>query len=301
MRDNLSLSKLLTRYSLGLISRKELESHIFKFIMDNHREFCPYRWNDDEYMEFVCAFYPRIRRAIDNYQETGSSFDAYIATLVRWGIKETRSRKLDRHIVEYACWEAKSRDEAAVHEEEEVYSEPEPAFAEVPNPRQVLVLLLKSYHYMSQDFLERVSPALNVDKEKLKDLIDGLRELRLKREEDIRALQERIYTQFYRCIVFEKKLKNAALDSGRREKLRNRLSRGRKRLQSMRDRLAKMKTGASNRQVAQVLASAKGTIDAHLSTVKGKRGTRSDETCSGEDGHGEGDAYKDGSNNAAER
>jgi DNA-binding NarL/FixJ family response regulator len=294
MWDNLPLSKLLTRYSLGLISRKELESHIFKFVMDNHREFCPYRWNDEEYMDFVCGFYPRIRRAIDNYRETGSSFDAYIASLVRWGIKETRSRNQDRHIVEYACWEAKSRDEAAVQEEEVVYSEPEPVFGEVSNPRQVLVLLLKSYHYMSQDFLERISPALNINKEKLKDLIDGLRELRLKREEHIRALQERIYTQFYRCIVFEKKLRNTALDLGRREKLRDRLIRGRKRLQSMRDRLAKMKTGASNRQVAQVLASAKGTIDAHLFTVKGKLGERS-----GKNGRQEEDEREGGRNNAA--
>jgi hypothetical protein len=296
MWDNSSLSKLLTRYSLGLVGRKELESHIFRFVMNNHREFCPYGWNNEEYMDFVCAFYPRISRAVDSYRETGSSFDAYIASLVRWGIKETRSRKLDRHIVEYACWEAKSRDEAAVQEDEEMYSEPEPAFEEVSNPRQVLVLLLKSYHYMSQDFLERISPALNIDKEKLKNLIDGLRELRLKREENIKALQERIYTQFYRCMVFEKKLRNAAFDSERSEKLRDRLVRGRKRLQSMRDRLAKMKTGASNRQVAQVLEAAKGTIDAHLSTVKGKLEERSDKKDYEED-----DGHKDGSANTAKR
>jgi DNA-binding NarL/FixJ family response regulator len=277
MRENLPLSKLLTRYCLGLISRKELESHIFKFFLDKRQEFCPYKWTDDEYLDFVCAFYPRISRAIDNYRETGSSFDAYVCSLVRWGIKETRVRETDRHVVEYACWEAKALDEAAVHEEEEVYSEPEPAFDEVPNPRQVLVLLLKSYHCMSPDFLERVSPALNIDTEKLKDLIQGLRELRLEREETIKALQERIYTQFYRCIVFEKKLRNAIPNSGRHEKLQNRLLLGRKRLQSMRDRLARMKTGASNRQVAQILESAKGTIDAHLFSVKGKLGDGTDD------------------------
>jgi hypothetical protein len=272
MGDNLPLSKLMTRYSLGLISRKELESHVFKFVMDNHKEFRPYKWTEEDYRDFVCSFYPRLSRAIDNYRETGSSFDVYLRSLVLWGIRETRARKMDRHIAEYACWEAKARDEAAVQETEEVYNEPEPAFGEVINPRQVLVLLLKSYHYMSQDFLERISPALNMDVEKIKDLIDGLRELRLKREEDIRALQERIYTQFYRCIVFEKKLKSAVQDSARHEKLQICLIRGRKRLQSMRKRLAKMKTAASNRQVAQVLETAKGTIDAHLFNFKVKPG-----------------------------
>jgi hypothetical protein len=295
MRDKLSLSKLLTHYSLGLAGRKELESHIVKFILENRHEFCPYNWNDEEYMDFVCALYPRISRAIDNYRETGASFEAYIASLVRWGIKESRSRKMERHIVEYACWEAKSRDEAAVQEEEDMYTEPEPAFGEVTNPRQVLVLLLKSYNYMSQDFLERASPALNIDQEKLKDLIDRLRELRLKRDENIRALQERIHTQFYRCIVFEKKLKNTVPDSGLHEKLRNRLIRGRLRLQSMRNRLAKMKTAASNRQVAQILESAKGTIDAHLFNVKGKLGEQA-----GEGDPKKRDEHKGGGPDAAE-
>jgi hypothetical protein len=272
MRDNLLLSKLLTRYSLGLISRKDLEGHIFKFILDNRQEFRPYKWNEEEYVDFVCAFYPRISRAIDNYRETGSSFDAYISSLVHWGIRESRARQLDRHIAEYACWEAKALDEAAVKEEEALYSEPEPAFAEVVNPRQVLVLLLKSYQYMSQDFLERICPALNMDIKKLKKMIDELRELRLKRDEDIRALQERIHTQFYRCIVYEKKLRRAGIDSTRREKLLGCLDRGRKRLQSMRKRLGSMKTAASNRQVAQILESAKGTVDAHLFRLKGSAG-----------------------------
>jgi DNA-binding NarL/FixJ family response regulator len=292
MGENLPLSKLLTRYSLGHIGRKELEGHIFKFILDNPQEFRPYKWSNEEYLDFVCAFYPRISRAIDHYRDTGASFDAYIASLVRWGIKETRSRETDRHIMEYACWEAKAQDEAAVHEAEEMYVEPEPAFDKVPNPRQVLVLLLKSYRYMSPDFLERISPALDIKKEKLGDLIEGLREIRLQREEHIRAMQERIYTQYYRCIVVEKKLKGAVPNSARHEKLQNRLSRGRKRLQSMRERLAGMKTGASNRQVAQVLESAKGTIDAHLFTVKGKLGNRAFE-----DAYEDDDDYEDGLEN----
>jgi DNA-directed RNA polymerase specialized sigma24 family protein len=287
------LSKLYARYSLGLIGKKELESRIFKFILDSRHEFRPYKWSDEEFVDFVCALYPRIRGAIDNYRETGSSFEAYITALVRWGIKESRSRKVDRHIVEYACWEAKAWDEAAVQEEEDLYIEPEPVFGEVVNPRQVLVLLLKSYNYMSQDFLKRASPALNMDQKQLGDLVDRLRELRLKRDEDIRALRERIYTQFYRCIVLEKKLRNIVSDSGRYEKLQNRLVRGRLRLQSMRKRLSRMKTTASNREVAQILESSKGTIDAHLFDARDKWGEQAGE------GEGEeGGKYRSGGPNA---
>jgi hypothetical protein len=154
--------------------------------------------------------------------------------------------------------------------------------------------MLKSYNYMSQDFLERASPALNMGQEELKNLIDRLRELRLRRDENIRALRERIYTQFYRCIVLEKKLKNTVSDSDRHDKLQNRLIRGRLRLQSMRKRLSRMKTAASNREVAQILESAKGTIDAHLFDAKEKWGEQA-----GEAEGGEGGKHKDREPNAA--
>jgi hypothetical protein len=197
---------------------------------------------------------------------------------VRWCSKEYRAREADHQTAEYACWKAKALDDAAVHEEEDVYIEPEPVFDSVSNPRQVLVLLLKSYHYMSPDFLERISPALNIDKEKLAVLVEELRKLRLEREGQIQELQERIHSQFYRCIVFEKKLRSSVPNSGRHEKLQRCLVRGRKRLASMRERLAGMKTGASNRQVAEILESKKGTIDAHLSAVKAKWKQYDDET-----------------------
>jgi hypothetical protein len=270
MKDSLPLTKLLNRYSLGLISKKDLEGHIFKFILDNYQQFHPYGWDKEDYIDYLCWLYPRISRAIENYQDTGASFDAYIISLVHWGSKEYRALEMDHHVAEYICWKAKALDDAACHEEDDVYSEPEPVFNSVSNPRQILVLLLKSYYYLSPDFLDRISPALNIDKEKLRQLIEKLRMLRLRREEDIRELRERIHSQFYRCIVFEKKLKLTPPNSCRHEKMQRSLARGRKRLESMRKRLAGIKTVASNRQVAQVLESAKGTIDAHLYTVKAK-------------------------------
>jgi hypothetical protein len=270
MQDKLPLTKLLSRYSMGSISKKDLEGQIFKFILDNYNRFHPNGWNKDDYMDYLCTFYPRISRAIVNYQDSGASFDAYFNSLVRWGSREYRARESEHHIAEYACWKARALDDASCHEEEDVYMEQEPAFDSVANPRQILVLLLKSYHYMSPDFLARASPVLNLDKDKLALWIDELRKLRLRREEELRVLQERIHSQFYRCIVFEKKLTMAIPNSGRQEKLERCLVRGRKRLESMRKRRAGLKLMASNRQVAQILKTAKGTVDAHLAAVKAR-------------------------------
>jgi hypothetical protein len=234
-KESFPLTKLRDRYVLGTISKKELEGHIFKFILDNYQQFHPYGWNKEDYMDYICWLYPRISQGIENYRDTGSSFDAYINSMVRWCSKEYRAREADHQMTEYACWKAKAQDDAVCAEEDAVYLEPEPVFDSVSNPRQILVLLLKSYHYMSADFLERISPVLNMDPKKLGELVDGLRKLRLEREEKIRLLQERIHSQFYRCIIFEKKLKTVSPNSGRHEKLQRCLVRGRKRLASMRN------------------------------------------------------------------
>jgi hypothetical protein len=264
------LSKLLYRYFRGQISRKDLEGRIFQYIKDNYEHFRPYNFTHDDYMDYLCWLYPRMSRAIDHYHDQGASFDAYMNALVHWSIREYRTIETEHHIAEYACWKATALDEAAVSEEEPQYMESEPAFGSVSNPRQMLILLLKSYHYMSPDFLERAAPALGLTGEKLSQLIEQLRILRLSREEEIRALQERIYSQFYRCLIFEKKILASSPYSNRHERMKRRLSRARKRLNSMRKRLAGMKTGASNRQVAEILNAAKGTIDAQLHAVKGK-------------------------------
>ncbi|GHT84551.1 hypothetical protein FACS1894137_07740 [Spirochaetia bacterium] len=271
IHENFPLTALLNRYSLGAISKKELEAQIYQFILDNYQQFHPYGWNKDDYMDYICSLYSRISAAIENYRDTGASFDAYINSLVRWCAKEYRAREADHYTAEYACWKARAQDDAACAEEETVYPEPKPGFDSVKNPRQILVLLLKSYHYMSPDFLERIAPALNMDAKKLGELVEALRKLRSEQEEEIRGLQERIHSQFYRCIIFEKKLKKAPANSGRHEDLQQCLVRGQKRLASMRERLAGMKAGASNRQVAEILESKKGTIDAHLAAIKAKR------------------------------
>ena len=286
------LTTLRHRYSQGQISKKDLEGHIFQFILDNHQQFRPYGWDQEDYMDLLCWLYPRISAAIDKYQDTGASFDAYITSVVRWGAKEYRARETDHRIAEYTCWKARAQDDAACAEEEAVYleTEPEPAFDGVKNPRQVLAILLKSYSSVSDDFLERIAPALDMKVEKLREMVEALRKLRSRREEAISFLLEQIYSQFYRNMVYKRKIAKAVPGSGRQEKLQRCLERGEIRLERMRKRLAGMKTGASNRQVAEVLESKKGPIDAHVAAIKAKRKPVAPEgTPSGQDereGHG---------------
>jgi hypothetical protein len=204
---------------------------------------------------------------VENYRNRGSSFDAYIRSLVRWSAREYRSREADHLTTEYACWNAKARDTFACSQEPD-YPEQPPPLKPVSNPRQVLVLLLKSYYFVSEDFISRVAPAIGIKEEKLSRLIEELRKRRVKREEEIRTLQERIYTQYYRCLTLEKRINAAPEGSAYQERMKQYRERAEKRLAGMRRRLGSIRLDPSNRQVAEVLGIPKGTVDSNLHAVK---------------------------------
>ncbi|MDL2229360.1 hypothetical protein LJC14_03835 [Treponema sp. OttesenSCG-928-L16] len=269
MQKSLPLMDHYTLYVQDQITRKKLESTMFEYILNNRNRFGLYSWEHDLWVDYLAWLYPRLCRCIDRYKNKDSSFDAYIGSIIKWSAKEYLAREADHGITEQACWTAKSADQEVLEEEPE-YGEITAAFSPVPNPRQVMALLLKCYYFISEDFIARAAPAVGVNKEKLRALVDKLRILRLEKEEEIRGLQERITCQFYRCMAFEQRMKAAPEGSARREHMEKSLGNARKRLQSMRKRLASFRLEASNREVAEVLGIPKGTVDSNLYALKWK-------------------------------
>jgi DNA-directed RNA polymerase specialized sigma24 family protein len=209
-------------------------------------------------------------RAIDRYRDRGSNFDAYMIAMIRLSAKEYGIRKKEHRIIEKTWWDTKAKEAEVCEPAEPDYFEEKPDLPKVPNPRQVLILLLKSYHYLSESHVARLAPAVGLTKEKLVSMIDELRTLRLQRDEAVRALRERTHMQFYRCLAFEKRMLQAPAHSAHRLKMTKCLETAQKRLASMRRRLASMRIEASNEQIAQVLGVKKGTVDSNLHAVKQK-------------------------------
>jgi hypothetical protein len=270
----LPLNELLDQYRSGILGKRDLEGKLFQFVLKYPRRFHLRQKEQGELIDFLCWLYPRISRAIDNYRDTGATFDAYIGAMVFWSSREYSIRQRDCAIAEYAFWDAGSGD-AMVRSPEPDYLDQDTEGQEtrpgpVSNPRQILVLLLKAYYFMSDDFISRIAPAVGLEKEKIKDLIDELRKLRLKREAEIHGLQQRIHYQFFRCIAFETRMNRAPPDSIYYQKMWSALGRARKRLESMRKRLKGFRFEASNRQIAEVLGIPKGTVDSNLHAAKEK-------------------------------
>ena len=262
-----NLNSLLNDYLLGRINRKEMEGKLFVYIRNNPRRFSIFQFKYDTRDDFISWLYPRLSRAIDHYTNQGSCFDAYITTMVRLSAKEYWIRKKEHRIIEKTWWNAKAQ-EMELQEEEPEYLDNKPAPKKISNPRQVLMLLLKSYYYLSDDHLERLAPALGLDREELYRMVDKLRTVRVQREEIINGLKERVHGQFYRCLAFEKRLQAATLDSAHWYKMERCLKTAKKRLASMRKRLNAMRIEASNKQVANIMGVKKGTIDSNLFAVK---------------------------------
>jgi hypothetical protein len=262
-----SLNTLFQQYLGGVLKKKQFEELFFESILESRRRFHLSGWNRDEYIDYICWLYPRISRAVDSYRETGASFDAYISAMIRWSAREYRSRLADHQITESAAWTIRS-SEIQVYNSEPEYLDSKSALKPVVNPRQILLLLLKSYYFVSDDFLTRMAPSLGMELDKLYQIINNLRNLRLKRDEEIRCFRERIYCQFYRCITFEKRLNAAVEHSAHYARMESQLIRARHRLTTMRKRLAGIRLGATNQQIAEVLGIPKGTVDSNLSALR---------------------------------
>jgi hypothetical protein len=270
MHDYLPLDSCLARFYEGEISKKDLEGFIFKYILRNYRNFYLNDWEEDECVDFLCWLYPRLSRAIDNYQYEGASFTAYMGALTRLSAKEFRLQEKEHRLIERTYWGAAAED-MFVHNPEPDYlleSGPKRPFRSVANPRQALILLLKSYSCVSEDFIARAAPAIGMSKEVLTQLVESLRSMRFEQDLEIRSLQERIYGQYFRCKSFEHRRDASLEGTSRYYVMQKKLERAEKRLKGMKKTLRTIKNGASNRQVARILGVPKGTIDSTIHAVK---------------------------------
>ncbi|MDR2759668.1 MAG: hypothetical protein LBB78_09850 [Spirochaetaceae bacterium] len=267
MLEYLPLNELFKKYRSGFLDKKQLEGQIFQYVLNNHKQFHLYQWKRDDCIDYLCWLYPRISKAIDKYKDIGTSFDAYIGALVYYSSREYHFRETEHSISEHSWWKEKA-NELSVRNTEPDYPEQKTAYKPVSNPQQILILLLKSYHFVSDDFISRVAPAIKIETDKLKDMMNELRVLRTDKEEQIHGLKERIHCQFYRCISFERRMLAAPDGSMFQKKISDRLNRARIRLESMRKRLSIMRLDATNRQIAKVLGIPKGTVDSTLYAVK---------------------------------
>jgi len=263
------LSDLYHQYTMGELPRKDLEGRIYQHLLEHYDKYHLFRGNQDKWDEFLSWLYPRISSAVDRYREQGSSLDAYINAMVHGASKEYLRRETNHYLTEYACWQARA-EEMILHENEASYHEttdhmPIPGSLK---PRQVLFLLLKSYFFANDELVERVAGTTGMKPEEIRRIIEELRKKRSNRETEILDLKDRLQCQYYRCLTYQNRMKNAIQGTDSYDIMKDRFERSMKRFYSMKKRLEGMRKGASNRMIAEVLKVPKGTIDSGLFAIK---------------------------------
>jgi hypothetical protein len=264
------LSELYHQYEENKLEKKEFEGLLFQSLVDNFERYHLFESNRDQWIDFLSWLYPRLSRAIDVYKDAGASFDTYITSIIHWSAKEYRSREADHYVTEFACWKAKAEESLVCSAEPEYLDTKPPSLPlkDIATPRQIIMLLLKSYYFVSDDFLNRIAAGIGVKKEHIRRMVDELRRRRTTKEEEIRELQERTQCQYYRCLSFQHRLASAFPGTAYYEKIKSRLERARKRFFAMRKRLEGIRVDATNRQIAEVMGIPKGTVDSNLHMVR---------------------------------
>jgi len=273
MQNLLTLNELYERYTNGALKKEAFEGAIFRIIKKNMYQLGLTGWNREERDDFISSLYPRISRAIRKYKDTGSSFEIYINTLVRLSAKEFCANAARGYAKETAAWITQIPDMYACENEaeyEEHVSTKKEKVEKLKNPRQLLILLLKCCNYVTADFLERVSPQLNVKPETLSAMIDHLKEQREKRIAEVSQMRDRISCQLYRCIFYQKELEAMTENSIVAQRYRKRLEHSRIKLKRMRKRLTRARLDPTNSQIAKLLGLSKSTVDTVLYTLRAR-------------------------------
>jgi len=267
MQHTIQLNELFADYSAGLLEKSKLEGEIFIAIRDIIGRLV--NWNREDNDEYLSWLYPRISLAIDGYRETGSSFESYIGSMVKLTTKEFRSNRFRSYLSESAAWMSVFPDMYTGENQPEYTCFEDKIKPKLVHPRQLLILILKCCFYLSEDFIQKASIKLDIPEEELGGMIDFLRKKREKRERISVSLQERLNYQFYRCMYYEKRLKTLPENSITAQRMKDKLVRGRERLENLRQRLAKRRfVDPSNHQIAKLLGISKGTVDSVMYRLK---------------------------------
>jgi DNA-directed RNA polymerase specialized sigma24 family protein len=273
-----TLNDLYSMFIERKVNRGKFEGMVFFYLVNNRTKISTRHWKNDDYEEFISWFYPRLNKAINSYKETGSSFEAYIINIVRTASKEYRMRETINVVTEQSAWNAQipdyyAREEPPVYTHEKPNSEISKLILQIKgrkNPKQLLTLILKCYYYISDRLLNKIAIHTGLDKKILKEMFEKLRVMREKHEDTFYRMKERIYGQFYRCIVYEHRLSYITENTTMYYKLKQRLEKARNRLEKMRKRVLKVRTYPSNREIAGVIGVTKGSVDATLYKLRAK-------------------------------
>ncbi|MDR2468845.1 MAG: hypothetical protein LBD22_07795 [Spirochaetaceae bacterium] len=267
------MDQFYAKFKRGEFDQRSFEGMVFTAILRRSRYYGILERNREDVSDFVSWAYPRLSRSLKRYVPVpGVTLDAYLHMIIRLMYREYKSKLNNHTAIEQAFWTDTARDTQICQEHSEMNSECAVEFFKnvTISPRQMLMILLKSYYAISDTMINHFAQFSKLKKETIIAMIDELRKLRSHHDFEFHKLSESCQTQFYRCLSYEARLAGTEKGSFNHSRLEKLIGKGRRRLVRMRKRLSSMRIEASNKEVASVLGISKGTVDSTMFRIKQK-------------------------------
>jgi DNA-directed RNA polymerase specialized sigma24 family protein len=233
-------------------------------------------WDEDACGEFYAHFQPRLFRLLSRFKDKGKPFETYLCSVMSWELKNfTRDRKKSDRIwntalrLEYpeeqGCSETEWEEARPETLDERVAS----LFRNGADRRNILSLCLKNIRHMTPERLSGLAALLRVPEEVLSGYAQALRSRMAPREKRLEMFRGRRNRAYSNARLLERELQEE-LDPGRRSAILERLATARKRMRTAMHRMSRIMLNPTNREIAEVLAVPKGTVDSGLFWLKRK-------------------------------
>jgi len=98
------MESLLKEFRDGKKNRTEFEQSAISHLLKNPHRFSLMALHPDDQMDFLCFYFPRFRKAVDSYQDTGHSFDAYVHRSIQYALRDYKREEQLKHQEEEQLW-----------------------------------------------------------------------------------------------------------------------------------------------------------------------------------------------------
>ncbi len=238
--------------------------------------------DEDACGDFYAYFQPRLLRLLARFKDQGKPFESYLCSVMSWQLKNfaRERRKAERG------WNAALRLEAGFQAGPGTGQEPE--VEEGPSPqgfpdaaelqlrgllekecdrRNLLILALKCLRSLTPERIAALSSLTRIPEQTICGYVRLLCARTEPRERRLECLRERRNRAFSQARILEAELAEE-MDPARQESLASRLARTRRRMRTAIRRMSRVLLNPTNRDIAEVMAIPKGTVDSGLYWLK---------------------------------
>lgn len=243
------------------------------------------KWSEDECGDFLCHFYPRIKRMIASFEDRGKPFEALLSVALKWQMKgyalnRTKQQKQERFLRTVALWNMPDSESTGEFVEESP-DEFSPSIKQVLKidergvisnsglRNRLLFLLLLDAKYVSERHVQVISRLTGYTVYWLEEKLEKARQLLINREQKLKAYRNRQYSALFELYHIQERLLDC-LDPEEREVLSGQLEHISIKVRKAEEGIRKNSRGPSHREIAEILQVPKGTVDSGLYYLRKK-------------------------------